>query len=441
VLRTAVRSRGLGRKPIFLIVAAVLVVGALVGVGIARAAAAPTELTPDSPLGIYTSASADRGNATPLHRQVVRGKIHISVVAGPVQVESVTFWLDNPVGDPVRVERVFPYDFSGGAPDGSSNALDTATLKNGDHVVFAEITLKDGKRLGEFATFKVDNGTGQLEPAPKPSPTTPKPTPSATTAPPKPSTGGGKCPLPAYPSPDCTGLPAGTDLTTINGDYVASKPGQVIEGKRITGRLAVKAKGVIIRKSELLGGVNNFTGSGSYPYTIEDSTVGPASGCYGDFAIGAENFTARRVLIRNSSDGFRVSGDNILIEDSFAKVCTDASNHSDGIQGHNGGNNVVIRHNTIDQRGVTNATSPIFMADGTVGADVTGNLLMGGGYVVRLHSGSYSFENNAVVQGAWGYGPVYSDCGGIDWSNNKLVQINGDYEVTKTLSALNCTGR
>lgn len=445
MLRAAVRSRGLGRKPIILIVVGVVLIGALASVGIARAAVSKRTLTADSPLGLYTSSSANRQGAVPLHRAEVRGKIYVAASAGSAEVTSVAFWMDEPTGQPERIERTFPYDYSGGAPDGSAIAFDTTTVPDGEHVIFAEVTLKDESTLNAWATFTVANGAAAPTSSPSPSASpTPKPTPtvsSTSTAPKPPSGGGGKCPLPAYPSPDCTGVPAGTDLTTINGDYVASKPGQVIEGKRITGQLAVKAKGVIIRKSELLGGVNNFTGSGSYPYTIEDSTVGPASGCYGDFAIGAENFTARRVLIRNSSDGFRVSGDNIVIEDSFAKVCTDPSNHSDGIQGHNGGNNVVIRHNTIDQRGVANATSPIFMADGTVGAEVTGNLLMGGGYVVRLHSGDYSFENNAVVQGAWGYGPVYSDCGGIDWSNNKLVQINSDYEVTRTVSTLNCTGK
>ncbi|MEJ3747156.1 hypothetical protein WEI85_28220 [Actinomycetes bacterium KLBMP 9797] len=425
------------------IAVAVLAVAALTTIGIMRttrsAAETRVSLTETSAPGLYTSTRPDRGDAVPLNRAVVRDKIYVVAVAGGAEPVTATFWLDSPAGQALRAEKTAPFDLAGGAADGSANAFDTTTLRNGPHILFVEMARADGSTVTSYATFTVDNAGKALGAAPTPS-ASPTPTPKASASPDKPATGGGRCALPAYPSPSCTGVPDGTKLTTINGEYAATKAGEVISGKRITGRVSIRAKNVVIRDSELLAGVNNFTGSGSYPYTIEDSTVGPASGCYGDFAIGAENFTARRVLIRNSSDGFRVSGDNILIEHSFAKVCTDSSNHSDGIQGHNGGSNVVIRHNTVDQRGVENATSPIFIADGSQGAKVADNLLMGGGYVVRLHDGSFTFENNAVVDKAWGYGPVYSNCGAITWRGNKLVQIDQNYRVTKSLSALNCRG-
>lgn len=438
-----VKSGGVRTKSIVWITVAVLAVAALATIGIMRTTRSSPEkrvsLTETAALGLYTSTRPDRGEHVPLNRATVRDKIYVVAAAGDAALVTATFWLDNPAGQALRVEKTAPFDLAGGAADGSANAFDTTTLSNGPHILFAEIARADGSTMNTYATFTVDNGGQAVGAAPTPS-ATPKPTPSATSAPPKAAGGGGRCALPAYPSPSCAGVPADVKLTTVNGEFAATKPGQVISGKRITGRVSIRAKGVVIRDSELLAGVNNFTGDGSYPYTIEDSTVGPASGCYGDFAVGAENFTARRVLVRNSSDGFRVSGDNILIEHSFAKVCTDSSNHSDGIQGHNGGSNVVIRHNTIDQRGVENATSPIFIADGSQGAKVQDNLLMGGGYVVRLHDGSFTFENNVVVDQAWGYGPVYSNCGAIAWRNNKLVRIDQNYRVTKALSALNCRG-
>ena len=43
------------------------------------------------------------------------------------------------------------------------------------------------------------------------------------------------CPLPAYPTAACTGVPAGTTLTTHHGGLVVTTPGQVIDGLRITG--------------------------------------------------------------------------------------------------------------------------------------------------------------------------------------------------------------
>jgi hypothetical protein len=434
------RSRGLGRKPIILIVVAVVAIGALVSVGIARAAVSKQTLTADSPLGLYTSNSADREGAIPLHRAQVRGKIYIAATAGSAEVASVAFWIDDPTGQPLRIERVFPYDLSGAGPNGTANALDTTTLGDGDHLIFAEVTLKDKSTLNAWATFTVANAPAA--PTATPSPTqspTPKPTPtvSSTSAAPKPPSGGGKCPLPAYPTPDCTGVPEGKSLSTINGEHVIRKAGTVIDGKRITGDLLIQAPGVTIRNSEILGRVRN---TATQSFEITDSTVGPASGCESEPAVAYNNYTAKRVHIRNSGDGFRNEGDNILIEDSYVSLCSNSGDHSDGIQGYKGGGNVVIRHTTIDQRGANknDVTSPIFFADGSRGATVENNLFIGGGYTVRLYGTGYSFSGNMIVNKSWIWGPADNDCNGIRWSGNKLVEIDSNYRVTKVVGNLNC---
>jgi hypothetical protein len=429
----------------FLIIVAVVAVGALVSaVGIARAGDSSRALPADSPLGLYTSNNADREDAVPLHRSNVQGRVYIAATAGQAEVAAVAFWVDDPTGAPVRVERVFPYDFSGGAPDGSANAFDTTTLNDGEHLLFAEVTLKDGSTLNAWATFTVANENDGAAPTPTPSPTkspTPKPTPtpkaSATSTVPKPPSGGGKCPLPAFPTPDCTGVPAGTALTTINGDYTVSKTGAVVEGKRITGDLRIEASGVKIRNSEIYGEVKN---SGSQSYEIVDSTVGPPSGCVSAAAVGNHHFTATRVHVRNFSDGFRNEGNDILIQDSFATLCSRSGDHSDGIQGYKGGTGVVIRHNTIDQRGANkdDVTSPIFFADGSRGAVVEDNMFIGGGYTIRLYGSGYTVSGNVVVNRAWVFGPASNDCGGIRWSDNKIVEIDSNYRVTRVVSTLNC---
>jgi len=46
---------------------------------------------------------------------------------------------------------------------------------------------------------------------------------------------GSSCALPKYPSPGCTGVPAGTSLTIYNGDYEARTNGETINAKHITG--------------------------------------------------------------------------------------------------------------------------------------------------------------------------------------------------------------
>jgi hypothetical protein len=176
------------------------------------------------------------------------------------------------------------------------------------------------------------------------------------------------CPLPAYPTAACTGVPAGTQLTTHQGDLVITTPGQVVDGLLVTGGIDVRADDVVIRNSEVRGPVLNDSGGRRYRFTIEDSTVAPASGCssWGNGAVGVSNYTARRVRIAGFPDGFRIAGSDTVIEHSMVTLCSATpADHSDGIQAYGAANgtNIVIAHNTIDQRAVTNgaATAPIFI--------------------------------------------------------------------------------
>ncbi|WP_173076935.1 hypothetical protein [Phytohabitans rumicis] len=380
----------------------------------------------------------------PLNRTVARGKIYVT--AAGEGVAAATFWLDDPARTALRIERQRPFDFAGGAADGSANAFDTTTVADGNHVIFAEITLTGGEKVNAWAAFTVSNQGGGPAPTPttKPTPTptpTAKPAPAPTTGAPEPPSGGGKCPLPAYPTPACTGVPAGTSLTTINGSYTASKAGEVVSGKRITGQLYIAAPDVEVKNSEIYGGIRYAGGSHTntaHSFTITDSTLGKPSGCDQEYAVGHRDYTATRVLVRNFGDAFRNSGNNILVQDSYAKICAERGFHSDGVQGYGGGSNVVIRHNTIDQRNLVDGTSPIFFSDGSKGAKITDNLLAGGGYTARMYGNGYTFSGNLIVDEAWDYGPSDSDCGGVAWSNNKVVDIDGNYRVTATGRGLGC---
>jgi len=275
--------------------------------------------------------------------------------------------------------------------------------------------------------------------------------------PPPPQGGGTNCPLPAYPTAACTGVPSGTALTTHDGDLVVSTAGQVIDGRRVTGSVDIRAHDVVIRNSEIRGRIINDFGGNRYRFTIEDSTVGPASGCssWGNGAVGVSDYTARRVRIAGFPDGFRVAGSNILIEHSFVTLCSaNPADHSDGIQAYGAANgtNIVIRHNTIDQRAVTNgaATSPIFIPnDGerqgnqNLSVNVTDNLLAGGGYTLRIF-GDLPFSaptvtGNKIVDGSWEYGPVDLACERIGtWSGNATVTYDWSLgTITRQVRALN----
>lgn len=261
-------------------------------------------------------------------------------------------------------------------------------------------------------------------------PTTPTPTPNPSTS---------SCPLPKYPSPSCAGVRTTAALQTVNGDMVVTTPGQVIENKLVTGNIDIRAQNVVIRNTEIRGAVMNDNVSTQYPFTIEDSTVGPPTGCssYGNGAIGISQYTARRVHIRNLPDGFRVAGGNITIEDSYVNVCSSNPNdHSDGIQAYGaaGGKNIVIRHNTIDQTRVTNgaATAPIFLPSedrqGNSGASISviDNLLAGGGFTLRAYGLQFpAITGNKIVNNSWDYGPLDVTCDTIgSWSGNAVVTAN-----------------
>jgi hypothetical protein len=308
----------------------------------------------------------------------------------------------------------------------------------------AQIVSDSGASNGKAVKFLAGTTTPPTTPPPTtPPPTTPPPTTPPPTTPPPSGGSSTTCPLPAYPNDSCTGVPVGTTLTTHNGDYTA-RAGEVVEGKRITGELRIDGNGVVIRKSEIYGDVKNY---GTNSFTIEDSLLGPPSGCSGEAALGNNNYTARRIKLRGHGEGLRIEhGNNVAVYDSYIKLCDPGGDaHSDGIQGYIGGTNVRIEHNTIDQRPVPLArvTAPIFWSDDSGGGlQVINNMFAGGGYSIRIYhfgGSNHTFSGNKLVNGSWGFGPTDSDCGKINWSNNSLVDVDSNYNITRTVGALNCS--
>jgi hypothetical protein len=264
-----------------------------------------------------------------------------------------------------------------------------------------------------------------------------------------------------FPTPSTTGVPAGTTLTDLPPDgydengvpYYVVGGGESIIGKRFNGNLFISGNGAAIQNSEIYGTISN--GEDHYTFSVTDSTLGmpDGNGCSGNVAIQFDNYTALRVRVRNFSDAFRAStpggASNISIKDSFAKLCSNTGDHSDGFQGYYGGSNVLIQHNTIDQRGLAplTVTAPIFNSDDSDGITVKNNLLMGGSYTIRMDgNGTQSVaQDNRVVNNSWVSGPALSsgpttgnNCPWITWSGNTLVDIDSNYNITSTVGPLNC---
>lgn len=295
--------------------------------------------------------------------------------------------------------------------------------------------------------------TATSSPTASPTPTaTPTPTPTI----PPPSRA---CPLPAYPTPACTGVPQGwTPDRVVSGSYTTRVNGEVIDGWRVTGSISVVHQNVTVRNSEVYGRIyNQRSGTAYNGLLIEDVTIGPPSGNSGQTngAIGVCGYTARRVHIRNAPEGWRVGGMSesgyrcgpVVIEDSYARLFNTGCQHTDGVQEYDGMPGTIVRHNTIDMRGVTCSTAPIYLgdSDGDYGGTVVDNLIAGGSYVLRLHAAGSNVTyplvaGNLVVDGTWDWGPALVSCSRVGtWRDNYVVRIDSGYGVTSRVRRLsNC---
>lgn len=278
-----------------------------------------------------------------------------------------------------------------------------------------------------------------------------------------------------YPSAYTTGVPAGTTLSTYNGNLTTSYNGQVIENLNVKGYIEVQHTDVIIRFCR----VENYIRSNGNSPIIEDCTVAPpdsqwfdvngqptGNGIALDFGIGYSHFTARRVNIYGFGDAFKAAGsatiEDCYIHDLFAYLKGDgvSTNHCDGIQLVTG-SNVVIRGNYIDPRDwyytgehTNNGTSCVIIKadDGPISnVTVENNLLQGAGsYTVYAHPVGANTLTNIVVQNnrfmrnIWSMGSQY---GVFQYSQSAQAQITwsgnvwDDTGVTIPLGTIQPTNR
>jgi hypothetical protein len=220
--------------------------------------------------------------------------------------------------------------------------------------------------------------------------------------------GGGGCSSPK-PGPGNTGVPAGTVLTP-SGSIRVTTNGAVVEGLDIKGAITVLANDVTIRKVRIASGDyypiryfdNDNTG-----LVVEDSEIAATSGNVTS-AIAFRNYTARRLNVHGSADGFKAD-ENVLIEDCYIHdLSNGAGEHNDGVQS-TGGKGVTIRHNTIG--GASNACVQAGDENGaTQNMTIDCNWLDGGGYTLNIRGkGATLPKNTRVTNNRFGrnaqYGP------------------------------------
>jgi hypothetical protein len=267
-----------------------------------------------------------------------------------------------------------------------------------------------------------------------------------------------------YPTPAKVGTPAGwTPATVHQGDLTVTTPGTVLQDIDVRGSVNVRADNVTIRRARVRGRVWTQHSDGTrlrqYRVTVEDSVLGGLTSAFngltGEGVIGPGRYTIRRSELYGS-DGFRVSApqdggpNDVLIEDNYFRAnmpACDQGFHIDGVQGYGGGQNVVVRHNTIDARGPCGVTGAVFFADDSESATVTNNLLLSAGYTLGIHDdhnpdvGPWVITGNRIV--STGYGPASTtgtQCGAasMTWSDNRLATVDGSYNVTSVGAVVPC---
>jgi hypothetical protein len=288
---------------------------------------------------------------------------------------------------------------------------------------------------------------------PDPDPPTTQPT-TPTTPPTVPSTPPGTPNPPAtgFPTRANTGVPAGTNLTLVNGDVTIRTANTTLDARDIHGDLSIEAANVKVTRTVVRGHV--FINSRSSSLVMEDSEVRPRAGQnyeVGNYPpITSGNYTLRRVHVHGFQDGPRTGGGTTVIEDSLLDDLAFASGeHPDGYQQYGPGEKsiVVLRHNTIS--GISGnssdkGNSAIFWSDHPGrGSSITiaNNLLSGGAFTIRINDTSAGtgviadVHDNVVVAGSWQFGPAetnlstrWNGTDGVKWTNNKTSDgkaING----------------
>ena len=261
-----------------------------------------------------------------------------------------------------------------------------------------------------------------------------------------------KCPLPAYPGPTCTGVPAGIALTTYTGPLVVTAANTVIDSKVINcGDLTIRAANVTIRNSKINCNVvldGDTAGSSGWSLTIEDSEVD--AGAKDLPAIGTANVTVLRSNIHGGHNGLQCDEKTVfcVLQDSWIH----GQYQPQGVDSHlggflsDGGKNISLIHNLIvcdakvnnvgggctgDINFIPNfsAISGALIQDNLLGANVDSSFCTYGGEKSTSptpHSDHMVYKNNVFQRGSnrkcGAYGPVtgFNASGpGNQWVNNR----------------------
>lgn len=280
---------------------------------------------------------------------------------------------------------------------------------------------------------------------------TPPPTPEPTTT----TTSG----VERFPTATSVGVPDGWTPKTVLTADLTIRSARTVEDTRVEGDVFIQHPGVTLRRVEVIGGrihlsltacrgAKQADGTMQYPL-IEDTSV-RAFNLTTDRdppSVGDGGYTARRVAIDGTSEGFRAGGVDegcgpVVIEDSYARVwspdrCSDW--HGDAIQGYYGPP-LTVRHTTVElEEDGCPGNAPFFVphSQGNTTVNVDGLLVKGGGFPFR-DGVPGTVRGLRVVDQSWGYGPVNVKCSVVTAWEASIVRVDVDNTITATVRTLPC---
>lgn len=313
-------------------------------------------------------------------------------------------------GDPrADVARVFP---ELGANTGFSTVHDVSAGAHSVCVTVANVGPGEDRSF-PCATVTVADATPATEPAPSPEPT-PSPAPAPDPAP-------APEPVETAPGSGTTGVPAGTTLTVHDGDLTITEPGTVVDGLDIRGYLRIKAADVTV-KNTIVRGRSGLTGemalvqSSAPGVRIIDSEIAAAYPTWGIDGFVGRDVTFTRVNIHGVVDCIKLTGGNVVVEDSwlhdnlyYATTPAGHDTHSDSIQ-IQAGTGISVTNTVLE--GATNAGVMVTQDAGAV-ADLTfaGNTADDGKCTLNVAEKSYGpVQGLRIVDNTFGTGQAIDHC-------------------------------
>jgi hypothetical protein len=217
-----------------------------------------------------------------------------------------------------------------------------------------------------------------------------------------------------FPDETTTGVPDGIELEP-SGSVRVTEDGAVVEGLEITGTVTVLADDVVIRNTRILNtGEFAIRVDGGNRLLVEDTEIDGQG--IGGPAVVFSDYTLRRVDIHHVTEGPRIAGSNVTIEDSYIHhLVQKGDNHTDAIQAVSG-RNLVLRGNRVeaqapDTGGLGNAAFMFGEEDAELeNCVVENNYFDGGNYTVNGGGGGTAGAECSFAENSFGrsfrYGPA-----------------------------------